>query len=159
MCNLNARVACVIVFHEFSEVMVFLVHSLPIVTWPDTDPPSRLSTQKFRQIINLLLNWAERAVYLPIRKHRQYEYVSAGRNMLGRRTILLGLKAELDTQKMNSDGPSDILVASQKVAIIIRRVKMITGVLYVLSEVSEPLFADRETIVLSVTVPRRVRNG
>jgi hypothetical protein len=105
------------------------------------NPPLRPSTQKFRQIINPLLNWAERAVYLPSRKHRQYEYVSVDRNMLGRRTIPLGLQAELDTQKINSDGPSDILVASQEVTIIIRRVKMITGVLYVLSEVSEPLFA------------------
>jgi hypothetical protein len=79
--------------------------------------------------------------------------------MLGRCTILLGLKAEFETQKMNSDGPSDILVASQKVTIDIRRVKMITGVLYVLSEVSEPLFGDRETVVLSVTVSGRVRDG
>jgi hypothetical protein len=70
--------------------------------------------------------------------------------MLRRRTIPLGLQAELDTQKINSDSPSDILVASQEVTIIIRRVKMITGVLYVLFEVSEPLFAERETIVLSV---------
>jgi hypothetical protein len=139
--------------------MIFLVHSLPIVTWPDTDPPSRLSTQKFGQIINLLLNWAERAVYVPIRKHRQYQYLSIGLNMLGRCTILLGLKAELDTQKMNSDGPLDILVASQKVTTVIRRVKMITGVLYVLSEVNQPLFGDRKTVVLSVTESGRVRNG
>jgi hypothetical protein len=79
--------------------------------------------------------------------------------MVGRCTILLGLKAELDTQKMNFDGPSDILVASQKVTIVIRRVKVITGVLYVLSEVNQPLFTDRETVVQSVTVPGRVRNG
>ena len=150
--------ACVIVFHEF-EVMIFIVHSLPIVTWPDTDPPPRLSTQKFRQIINLLLNWAEWAVYLFIGKYRQYKYISVSHNMLGRCTILLGLKAELDTQKMNFNGPSDILVASQKVATVIRRVKMIAGELYVLSEVNEPLFGDRETVVLSVTVSGRVRNG
>jgi len=138
--------------------MIFLASTfIPNRYWPDTDPPPRLTTQNFRQIIHLLLRWEDRVVCLLIGERRQDKHLSISIDILWRRAILLRLQAELHSQRINSNCPADMLEASQKVIIVIRRVEAILRILYVLSEVDEPLLADPEPVELCVAVSGWVR--
>ncbi|KAG1848505.1 hypothetical protein DFJ58DRAFT_796100 [Suillus subalutaceus] len=127
--------------------------SLPVITRPDTVPPLWLSTKKIRQIIYLLLERNNRVVCFIIRAHRQDKHLPDGIHVLGGRTILFGLETHLDSQRINFDGPADMLESSHPEIVFGRRLESILRIVNVLSEINEPLVAEPETIVLLVTVP------